>query len=128
MFERKATDRCRGCGRRIRSDESRCAVCGAVNESGGWVVPTKSQCGNCHANLSPHDKYCRICGTKAGEGAYEPYQDLMQCIYGPMPVERKHTCTKCGYQWTTCLMLDDQRYCPKCGSPAMVEEYDEFEE
>lgn len=125
MLRRKSMGVCVGCGAPIRGEESRCSVCGAVNEAGGWVAPTKSQCGNCHARLSPNDNYCRICGTKVGEGAYEPYLDLMQCIYGPMPVERTHSCPQCGFRWTTCLMIDNQDYCPKCGSRVDVEEPDD---
>ena len=82
------------------------------------ITPTKDQCGNCHAHLGPEDKFCRICGTRRGEGAYEPYREIMQCIYGPMPETRTHTCKQCGYSWTTCVMIDDQRYCPQCGGDA----------
>lgn len=80
--------------------------------------PTKEQCGHCHAYLEPDDRYCRQCGTKVGDGAYAPYLDLMQCIYGPPPEEREHICQQCGYKWTTYRMIDDQKYCPKCGGPA----------
>lgn len=85
---------------------------------GTWKIPTKDQCGNCHANLQEGDKYCRICGTKVGEGEYAPYLDIMEVIYGPMPVERVHTCEKCGHTWTTCLMVDKEAYCPMCGGNA----------
>lgn len=112
--------RCRYCGVSIRYEDSFCAVCGRPNS--GWKKATQWQCGNCHKRLDENDKYCRICGTKVGEGAYEPYQDLMECIYGPMPVDRKHTCKKCGYEWITCLMLDREKYCPKCGGDAPYEE------
>lgn len=115
--------RCEICGCPIIESDRFCPSCGRnVN---GWIIPTKDQCGNCHAELNG-DKYCRICGTKAGEGAYEPYQDLMECIYGPMPVNRKHVCTNCGYSWTTCFMVDDQKYCPKCGGSAPYEEDEDF--
>ena len=80
---------------------------------------TKDTCGNCHEPLEPGDKYCRYCGTKVGDGAYNPFQDLMECIYGPMPVDREHACTVCGFSWTTRLMIDDQKFCPKCGGLAM---------
>lgn len=79
-------------------------------------------CGNCHALLQEGDRYCRICGTKRGEGAYLPYEDLAQpCIYGSEPVEVTHKCARCGYSWTTCLMIDEQRFCPLCGGPVSSE-------
>ena len=56
--------------------------------------------------LDVSEALTELCGTKAGEGEFEPYQQMMQCIYGPRPVSRTHTCEKCGYSWTTCAMLD----------------------
>lgn len=123
MFRPDSDYVCRTCGHVIHGDEPRCSVCGALNETAGWVQPNrKGQCGNCHAGLEPEDKYCRICGTKAGEGAFAPYQNLMQCIYGPMPVQRTHTCPQCGFSWITHLMIDRQRFCPKCGCEVTTEE------
>ena len=84
----------------------------------GWRETTKDMCGNCHAKLLEGDKYCRICGTKVGEGSYEPYQFFEGCIYGPPPVDRFHQCEVCGYQWKTHVMLDRQNFCPKCGGHA----------
>lgn len=107
---------CTYCGKTVRYGQAFCGYCGKPNIF--WSIPDKTQCGNCHNHLEPGDKYCRICGTKVGEGAYEPYQDIMQCIYGPMPEERTHMCKRCGYKWETCLMIDDQAYCPKCGGQA----------
>ena len=74
----------------------------------------EGRCGNCHAVIDD-DPYCRYCGTKNGEGAYEPFEDIVQCVYGPPPVEREHTCKKCGYSWKSWEMIDTERYCPKCG-------------
>ena len=108
--------RCEGCGRRMQEDERTCPKCGMVNSEAGWIVPGRNQCGNCHEKLSPDDRYCPYCGTRVGEGEYEPYKDIMQAIYGPMPEERCHLCVDCGYLWKTCLMIDNQRYCPRCGS------------
>jgi len=90
----------------------------------GWTKPNENQCGNCHAYLEPEDRFCRICGTRRGDGLFEPYQNLMQCIYGPMPVERVHVCSSCGYRWTTCLMVDRETFCPSCGGRSNVEEKD----
>lgn len=75
----------------------------------------EGKCGNCHSSLGQEDAYCRICGTKRGEGAFAPYSNIMQCIYGPMPQERNHKCLKCGYSWKNCVMVDRDKYCPKCG-------------
>ena len=110
--------RCRRCGAEIHFQDKVCARCGEINDC--WVTPDTSRCGNCHALLDEDDRYCRICGTRAGEGAFEPYQQIMQCIYGPRPEERTHVCETCGYTWTTCQMLDREKYCPKCGGNAPV--------
>ena len=118
MKNPKSGGRCTCCGQRIAYSDKFCPKCGQKNDS--WHIPGKNQCGNCHAYLHDGAKYCTICGTKAGEGAYKPYQEMMQCIYGPMPLERTHVCENCGYSWTTCLMIDNQKYCPQCGGPAPV--------
>lgn len=116
MTNSNPVGRCQCCGAEIHFQDQSCPQCGAKNS--GWVTPDATHCGNCHATLGEGDKYCRICGTKAGEGAFAPYQQIMQCIYGPRPEERTHTCEKCGYTWTTCLMLDNEKYCPQCGGNA----------
>lgn len=121
VFRINRSNTCASCGKPLSPNDPQCPACGALNEGGGWVKPGASQCGNCHAGLGADDKYCRICGTKRGEGAYAPYQNLMQCIYGPPPVNRKHTCPQCGFSWTTCVMIDRQEFCPQCGSRANVE-------
>ena len=112
--------RCQYCGAQVHYKDAKCRRCGKPNDS--WEKPMDTQCGNCHAYLGD-GAYCRICGTKRGEGKYRPYQNIMQCIiYGPMPIKRVHTCQKCGYQWETCVMIDDERFCPKCGGKAPYEE------
>lgn len=108
--------KCFYCGRSIHYKDYYCGFCGKPNE--GWTETDQSRCGNCHEKLQEGDKYCRICGTKVGEGAYEPYQDIMECIYGPEPALREHICDNCGYRWLTCYMVDDENYCPQCGCPA----------
>lgn len=70
----------------------------------------EGKCGNCHEYLREGDKYCRYCGTKRGDGKFEPYQNIMQCIYGPMPVERVRKCTKCKKTWKTKLMIDNEDF------------------
>ena len=117
MNENNPRGRCSRCGGELRYGDDRCPNCGGRNEN--WVIPDRDkQCGNCHASLQEGDRYCRRCGTSAGEGAYEPYQNVMQCIYGPRPVKRIHICEKCGYSWSTVEMLDRDKYCPKCGGNA----------
>lgn len=41
-------------------------------------------------------------------------------LYGPEPIKRIHECDKCGYTWETNLMIDEERWCPKCGGGAPV--------
>lgn len=107
---------CLYCGKPIHYKDEYCPSCGRANE--GWRETSLAQCGHCHAYLKPDDKYCRQCGTKVGDGAYEPYQDLMETIYGPPPIERRHICQNCGNTWTVCAMIDSEKYCPKCGGSA----------
>lgn len=86
----------------------------------------EGKCGNCHSIMGKDDMYCKICGTKAGKGKFLPYEDIMECIYGPMPIEREHLCKKCKYSWTTVLMVDDEKYCPKCGGKAPVVRQEDY--
>ncbi len=126
MKNPKSGGRCIYCGSPVTYSDKFCPGCGQKNDS--WRIPGKDQCGNCHAYLPKGARYCTICGTRAGEGVYKPYQEMMQCIYGPMPRERTHVCENCGYRWTTCLMLDNQKYCPQCGghAPAAPADRDEM--
>lgn len=89
-----------------------------------WSTDYEGRCGNCHETLGNNEKYCRYCGTKRGDGKFEPYLNIMQCIYGPMPVKRIRKCTKCRKKWETLLMIDKQNFCPNCGSPAEIIEVD----
>ena len=114
--------RCMYCGEEVHYKDILCPSCKKPNEC--WREIGENQCGNCHSYVDEGDAYCRICGTKVGEGKYEPYQEIMQCIYGPMPEERIHTCQDCGYSWKTMFMIDNQHYCPKCGGPAPAIEGD----
>lgn len=91
-----------------------------------WCTNYEGKCGNCHKSLDADHKYCRFCGTKRGEGKFEPYQNLIQCIYGPMPIRRKRKCTKCEKTWETFSMLDNEHFCPDCGSPTTVEDLPEL--
>ena len=81
----------------------------------------EGRCGECHKPLNG-DAYCRYCGTKAGEGSFEPYEDVICCVYGPPPVEREHVCKACGYEWTSFAMIDAEKYCPRCGGEVSSKE------
>lgn len=87
-------------------------------------VPMRKVCGNCNNSYIDGDKYCRYCGAPLGKPEF--IEEDFACIYGPPPVTRKHTCAKCGYSWETTLMIDNERWCPKCGGSAPAEGGDEW--
>ena len=78
----------------------------------------KEVCKNCGNTYHESDKYCRYCGAPNGSPNY--IEEMIACIYGPMPEKRIHTCVKCGYSWDTMLMIDRECFCPKCGGSAPV--------
>lgn len=89
-------------------------------------VPMIKVCANCKSPYVEGDRYCRYCGAPLGTAEY--IEEDFDCIYGPPPVRRVHTCSKCGYSWETGLMIDNENWCPKCGGRAPVtEEGAEFE-
>ena len=45
-------------------------------------------------------------------------------LYGPPPKKRVHRCASCGFTWETNRMIDDERWCPKCGGSAPPSEDD----
>lgn len=112
---------CIYCGEEITKDLKRCPNCNRLINN--WVECGKDLCGNCHESLRKGDKYCRLCGTPVGHGAYNPYQVSwdMQCVYGPMPVPRLHECKRCGSSWTVCAMIDREYYCPECGGAVSID-------
>ena len=80
-------------------------------------------CKNCGNPFNPLDDYCRYCGEK---NEFTITNRDIPCIYGPPPVIRVHKCENCSYSWETDEMVDDEKYCPKCGGNApVVEEKDE---
>ena len=115
--------KCPKCGKLILPLMRKCLGCGSRIE---YLTKTdSSHCGNCHRALGS-DEYCRYCGTKRGNGKFDPYYNEPQCIYGPPPVRRLHNCNVCGYKWDTNVMIDRQGYCPKCGgSCSIIEEEEE---
>ena len=89
-----------------------------VAESNEILVHTDytNLCGNCHSVLEKKAKYCKNCGTKVGEGKFEPYVNESYCVYGPM-VANKYTCPKCEYEWSECNPGGrGDTYCPQCGT------------
>jgi len=82
------------------------------------------RCGKCWSYLSSEDNYCRKCGTKRGKGAFNPKDNVMQVVYGPPPVEFRFVCQSCGLEWTENLMVNFNKYCPKCGAPKLKVEDD----
>ncbi len=74
-------------------------------------------CGGCGKPLGS-DRFCRNCGMSAKKAKYEPYDkyepynEVMQLVYGPPPVEFKHKCGSCGNSWTS---SEIEHYCPDCG-------------
>ncbi|MCF0230592.1 MAG: hypothetical protein HUJ76_12985, partial [Parasporobacterium sp.] len=64
------------------NSRSRADAGGAFGESSGErkkIMPDReTQCGNCHEFFEEGDQYCRFCGTKKGEGAFEPYYNYIQ--------------------------------------------------
>lgn len=83
-------------------------------------LPMIEVCPDCGREYWPGFAYCRYCGAKYGEPEVRP--EVIMTLYGPPPVRREHECTRCGYIWTTHAMIDRERYCPQCGSPASVTE------
>ena len=85
----------------------------------------ENRCGNCSAYLSSEDKFCQNCGTKRGEGAFLPYKNTFECLYGP-PIKKKYKCSACGRVWITTALggHDDCNFCPQCGcgSPLLLGE------
>ena len=109
---------CPRCGQKLGIADRVCKGCGAQPEF--FSSDYQNRCGNCAEYIGTEDQYCRYCGTKRGEGSFKPYYNEPQCVYGPPPVKRIHSCTKCGFEWSTSVMIDRQRYCPKCGSSCNV--------
>ena len=78
--------------------------------------PKRAVCANCEKPYRESDKHCRFCGKENGKPKYifEP----SECVYGPPPIKRSHTCSECGYTWETYRMIDDEQWCPECGGSA----------
>ena len=79
-------------------------------------IPKRKVCANYKNAYRDGDKYCRYCGAPMGKPDF--IEEDFACIYGPPPVTRVHKCKKCGYTWSTSLMIDSERWCPECGGEA----------
>ena len=91
----------------------------------GYIRDTDytNRCGNCHEYLGKDDKYCSNCGTKRGEGAFNPVFNPMYCVYGP-PTLTKLKCEYCGHKWTNYGVVAKKfNFCPNCGKgkPSILE-------
>ena len=78
-------------------------------------------CGNCRKIIG-EDKFCRYCGAEAVKTNYAPENEVISVVYGPPPTEREHICSSCGYTWKNWVMIDNERYCPKCGGNVISQE------
>ena len=85
----------------------------------------EGKCGNCHSWLG-EDVYCRYCGTKKGEGKFEPYENIVYCLYGS-PSTRKYKCRKCGTKYVEENTMGNlAEYCHKCGGTLDVKIINSF--
>lgn len=85
----------------------------------------KGRCGNCHKCIGD-DEYCRYCGTKRGEGKFEPYDNFIPCVYGS-PNTYINKCKKCGTEFQSSGMsVPRPSCCYKCGSSVTCEENNDF--
>ena len=88
----------------------------------GFIKSTdySGRCGCCHQRIRANDNYCRYCGTKRGEGEFEPYFNIVCCVYGP-PIQTKYECEVCGKSWMRTLWGGEHaKYCPQCGSDRIM--------
>ncbi len=109
---------CEKCGRNLAQEDKYCRHCGAK----------RRVCMRCNHTLQENDRYCSYCGSPSEEREYVPGNYATECIYGPPPVDIRHICRKCGYEWVSCSIWgksdSGEFYCPKCGSEVEKEEID----
>ena len=84
------------------------------------AINKRKVCSNCRNTYFDGDSYCRYCGAPLGTPTF--IEEQIAVLYGPRPIKRTHRCRKCGYSWETCLMLDRENWCPKCGGRVTVTE------
>lgn len=71
------------------------------------------KCNNCGNNILENDRFCRYCGTKKGEGSYNPEDDIIADLYGP-PTYEYHICGNCGRRFKMIIFDISNAYCPEC--------------
>lgn len=49
-------------------------------------------CPNCGQELPHGEKFCRRCGTARNGDRFDPQKNIMQPVYGPMPLRRIKSC------------------------------------
>ena len=110
--ESAGTITCPYCDCENAADATICTKCGSNLK--------EKVCANCRNTWNEGDRYCRYCGAPLEHPDYKIKE--FYCIYGPMPVKRKHTCKQCNYSWITRLMIDNEEYCPRCGAKVRIKE------
>ncbi len=98
------------------------ASCGAEDDSKDSNLSTdyESKCGECRKEIEDHFNYCIYCGTKVGEGSFEPYENINECVYGA-PCDYIIDCDECENEHIIKNSMDGYPdYCPDCGSEADV--------
>ena len=93
------------------------------------AVDAGEMCANCLSYLRDDWKYCIHCGTKKGEGIFNPSSNDCVIVYGPEYLSF-FKCKKCGYKWSvnTIYTGDDEpivAYCPICGTKKIKMYYED---
>ena len=88
-------------------------------EQGLFITDYHVRCGNCNCTLEPDERYCRICGTKRGEGRFEPENNEFFGIYAPS-IWTRYQCNECGKTWEgTVFSIYKSCFCPQCGKKTL---------
>ena len=88
-------------------------------EQGLFKTDYHVRCGNCNCTLDPDDCYCRFCGTKRGEGEFEPENNEFFGIYAPS-IWTRYQCEECSKTWEgTVFVIHKLNYCPRCGKKTL---------
>ncbi len=81
------------------------------------------RCGNCGTHLPIGAKYCIKCGTRRGDGLFEPMSNNCDILYGS-PGLFKMQCSECKHTWIM-SSFDRECHCPECGNMAYAIKEDE---
>ncbi len=75
----------------------------------------KWQCRNCKNEMEKGAKYCQWCGTRAGNGVFQPHDNEVQGLYGSWYV-MKVKCSNCGNEWSSSGTAGHiKMFCRECG-------------